>query len=257
MTREDRPHRRSRIGRYAVVAVALCALGFGAGAVMAQQASAGGGADDTGAPTAAHVRMVEQEIRDRGIRDERVLRAMLDVPRHKFVPTAVQEEAYGDGSLPIGEGQTITQPYVVAHMTEALELAPDARVLEVGTGSGYQAAILAEIAAEVYTIEIVPELAERAAEVLDAIGYDNVYTRLGDGYRGWPEAAPFDGIVVTAAPDEVPAPLVEQLAVGGRLVIPVGKFVQTVRVITKTADGVNSETTIPVRFVPMTGEVQK
>ena len=199
-------------------------------------------------------RMVARQISDRGIRDPRVLEAMRSVPRHRFVPESLQDRAYADTPLPVGSDQTISQPYIVAYMTEALRLPADATVLEIGTGSGYQAAVLAEVAREVYSIEIVPELATRSASVLEELGHDNVHVRLGDGYRGWPEEAPFDGIIVTAAPDHVPPALVEQLAVGARLVIPVGRFTQEMMVVTKTAEGSTSETTIPVRFVPMTGE---
>ena len=201
--------------------------------------------------------MVDTQIEARGIRDPRVLEAMRTVPRHRFVPPALQDQAYADTPLPIGSSQTISQPFIVAYMTEALQLPPAATVLEIGTGSGYQAAVLAEVAREVYSIEIVPELAERSAQVLAELGYDNVHLRAGDGYSGWPEAAPFDGIMVTAAPDHVPPALVEQLAVGARLVIPVGRFAQDMRIVTRTADGSVSETTIPVRFVPMTGEAER
>ena len=201
-------------------------------------------------------RMVDAQIDARGIREPRVLEAMRAVPRHRFVPVTLQDQAYADTPLPIGLDQTISQPYIVAYMTEALELPPAAIVLEIGTGSGYQAAVLAEVARQVYSIEIVPELAERSARILAELGYHNIQLRHGDGYGGWPDAAPFDGIVVTAAPDHVPSALVEQLAVGGRLVIPVGGFAQEMRVITMTDDGPRSETTIPVRFVPMTGQAR-
>lgn len=202
-------------------------------------------------------RMVDTQIEARGIRDPRVLAAMRTVPRHRFVPPALQDQAYADTPLPIGSSQTISQPFIVAYMTEALQLPPAAAVLEIGTGSGYQAAVLAEVAREVYSIEIVPELAERSAQVLAELGYDNIHLRTGDGYGGWPDAAPFDGIMVTAAPDHVPPALVEQLAVGGRLVIPVGRYAQDMRIVTRTADGSVTETTIPVRFVPMTGEAER
>ncbi len=201
--------------------------------------------------------MVEGQLRDRGISDEAVLSAMTAVPRHRFVPADLEASAYDDHPLPIGFGQTISQPYVVAFMTEAAALRPGARVLEIGTGSGYQAAVLAEIASHVYTIEIVPELAERSGALLAELGYDNVETRAGDGYRGWPEQAPFDAVVVTAAPDHVPPALVEQLAVGARLVIPVGSFYQDILIVTKTATGTTTESVLPVRFVPMTGEAQE
>ena len=201
--------------------------------------------------------MVDLQIRRRGVQDPRVLAAMRAVPRHRFVPLQLQKDAYADTPLPIGFDQTISQPYIVAYMTEALQLPPDATVLEVGTGSGYQAAVLAELAASVYSIEIVPDLAERSKRLLTELSYDNVHVRTGDGYDGWSEAAPFDGIIVTAAPDHVPPDLVAQLAVGARLVIPVGRLAQEMRVVTKTTDGPISETTIPVRFVPMTGEAQR
>ena len=201
--------------------------------------------------------MVERQLRDRGIADDAVLAALRDVPRHRFVPTELAPNAYDDRPLPIGYDQTISQPYVVAFMTEAAAIRPDSRVLEIGTGSGYQAAVLAEIANRVYTIEIVPELAARSGALLAGLGYDNVETRAGDGYRGWPDAAPFDAIVVTAAPDHVPPALVEQLAVGARLVIPVGNFFQDILIVTKTETGTTTESVLPVRFVPMTGEAQR
>ena len=186
-----------------------------------------------------------------------VLRAMRAVPRHRFVPPALAAESYRDKPLPIGLGQTISQPFIVALMTELLELRPDARVLEIGTGSGYQAAVLAECVTKVYTIEIVAPLGARAREVLNGLGYKNVELRIGDGYRGWPEAAPFDAIIVTAAPDHIPQPLIDQLAPKGRMVIPVGSRhgAQDLLVITKDADGrAVTKRTIEVRFVPLTRE---
>ena len=203
--------------------------------------------------------MVARQIRAREISDPAILAAMGAVHRHRFVPddAVLQDSAYADTPLPIGHGQTISQPYIVAYMTEALQLPPDARVLEVGTGSGYQAAVLAEIAREVYSIEIVPELATTSRELLDLLGYDNVHVTQGDGYRGWPDQAPFDGIIVTAAPDHVPPALVEQLADGARLVIPVGEYTQAMTIVTKEADGSTVDVTLPVRFVPMTGEAQR
>src|SRR5688572_146180 len=162
----------------------------------------------------------------RPVSDERVLAAMRKVPRHEFVPEELRGRAYGDFPLPIGEEQTISQPFIVAYMTQALELAPSDRVLEVGTGSGYQAAVLAELVREVYTIEIVPPLARRSKAVLERLGYRNVFVREGDGYRGWKEKAPFDAIIVTCAPDAIPKPLIDQLKVGGRMVIPVGEHNQ-------------------------------
>jgi len=201
--------------------------------------------------------MVDQQIQGRGILDERVLAAMRDVPRHRFVPSALSPRAYDDSPLPIGFDQTISQPYVVAYMTEAAALPRDAVVLEIGTGSGYQAAVLAQIAAKVYSIEIVPELAVRSRTLLDELGYDNIEVKAGDGYRGWPEEAPFDAILGTAAPDHIPPALIEQLAIGARLVIPVGRFQQEMTIVTKTDDGATTQTTLPVRFVPMTGEARQ
>jgi protein-L-isoaspartate(D-aspartate) O-methyltransferase len=201
--------------------------------------------------------MVEKQIAAREIRDPRVLDVMRRVPRHEFVPAAMKRFAYDDNPLPIGKGQTISQPFIVAYMTEQLAVKPGHKILEIGTGSGYQAAVLAELAKEVYTIEIVPELAAESEKTLRRLGYKNVHVRAGDGYRGWPEHAPFDGIIVTAAPDHIPPALVEQLAVGGRMIIPVGDAYQDMTVITKTAGGVVERKTIPVRFVPMTGEAQR
>ena len=201
--------------------------------------------------------MVERQLIARDITDPRVLEVMRRVPRHRFVPEGIRPRAYDDRPLPIGHEQTISQPYVVAYMTQALQLAPGARVLEIGTGSGYQTAVLAELAATVYSIEIVPPLAARAAATLGELGYDNVEIREGDGYAGWPEAAPFDAIMVTAAPDHVPQPLVDQLAVGGRMIIPVGDYRQTLTVLTRTDGGVTEEAVLPVLFVPMTGEAER
>ena len=198
--------------------------------------------------------MVEQQIRARDVEDARVLEAMRAVPRHRFVPPDLADYAYDDRPLPIGRGQTISQPYIVAYMTELLTVAPHHRVLEIGTGSGYQAAVLAKLAKEVYTIEIVPDLAREAAETLKELGVLNVHVREGDGYAGWPEHAPFDRIMVTAAPEQIPRPLVDQLAAGGRLVIPVGEQhdTQWMTVVEKTASGVVQRKTIPVAFVPFT-----
>jgi protein-L-isoaspartate(D-aspartate) O-methyltransferase len=196
--------------------------------------------------------MVDEQLRARGIRATDVLAAMTRVPRHEFVPAELRHLAYADHPLPIGLDQTISQPYIVAYMTEAAGISAGDKVLEIGTGSGYQAAILSELARDVYTIEIIPELAERARTVLRDHGYANVQVRTGDGYAGWKEHAPFDAILVTAAPDHVPPALVEQLAVNGRMVIPVGTGEQEMRVITKTASGVTEQRTIPVRFVPLT-----
>ena len=198
--------------------------------------------------------MVERQVAARGVRDTAVLRAMRSVPRHRFVPEAPPRAAYSDRPLPIGHGQTISQPYIVAFMAEAARIEPGDRVLEIGTGSGYGAAVLAELAAEVYTIEIVPALADRARGALDRAAYDNVRVRTGNGWLGWPEHAPYDAVVVTAAPDEVPEALVEQLAEGGMLVIPVGTRYQELRVLRKTPDGLEEEASLPVRFVPMVEE---
>ena len=195
--------------------------------------------------------MVSEQIRGRGITDPRVLGAMERVERHRFVPDDVRREAYRDFPLPIGHGQTISQPYIVAFMTEALEVGPDHRVLEIGTGSGYQAAVLAELAREVYTIEIVEPLAASARKTLDELGYTNVHVRAGDGYAGWPEHAPYDRVIVTAAPPEVPPALIEQLKLDGLMAIPVGTVVQELRILRKTATGVETLKTLPVQFVPM------
>jgi protein-L-isoaspartate(D-aspartate) O-methyltransferase len=201
--------------------------------------------------------MVERQIRARGVTDPAVLKALLKVERHLFVPEPYRIESYEDGPLPIGEEQTISQPYIVGLMTELLKPKPGQKILEVGTGSGYQAAVLAEIVGEVYTIEIVESLGRGAAERLKAMGYKNVHVRIGDGYEGWPEAVPFDGIIVTAAPDHVPQPLVEQLKEGGRLVVPVGSWDQRLEVLTKTKNGMERSPSIPVRFVPMTGKARE
>jgi len=192
-------------------------------------------------------------LREQGIANPLVLERIRSVPRHVFMDEALASRAYEDTALPIGHGQTISQPYIVAFMTEALKLEPSDVVLEIGTGSGYQAAILGELAREVYTIEIVPELAERARRTLEAEGYPNVHVRAGDGYKGWPEHAPFPKIMVTAAPEDVPPALVEQLAVGGTMILPVGPRMgnQELRILTKTGKGVVTERSLPVRFVPM------
>ena len=195
--------------------------------------------------------MVREQIASRGVRDERTLAAMRKVPRHLFVPPAAAGEAYDDHPLPIGHGQTISQPYIVAFMTEALGLDGGESVLEVGTGSGYQAAVLAEVAARVYTIEIVPPLAEEAGERLRRLGYANVEVRSGDGYRGWPEAAPFDAIMVTAAAPRIPEPLKEQLKDGGRLILPVGDEYQELIVVTRRGGSFAERRVLPVRFVPL------
>jgi protein-L-isoaspartate(D-aspartate) O-methyltransferase len=197
--------------------------------------------------------MVEQQLRARGIKDVRVLDAMRRVPRHLYMPEEVRGEAYEDHPVPIGYGQTISQPYIVAFMTEALEVQPTHRILEIGTGSGYQAAILGELAREVYSIEIVPDLARRAKQTLADLGYKNIHVKEGNGYLGWPEHAPFDRIIVTAAPPEVPPALVAQLKPGGLMAIPVGDFLQELKILRRTATGTETLKTLPVRFVPMVG----
>ncbi|MGF1613856.1 MAG: protein-L-isoaspartate(D-aspartate) O-methyltransferase [Gammaproteobacteria bacterium] len=201
--------------------------------------------------------MVATQIAARGVADPRVLEAMGRVPRHEFVPDRSRGLAYVDSPLPIGHGQTISQPFIVAFMTEAARIGPGDRVLEIGTGSGYQAAVLAEVAKQVYSIEILEALGRTAKEKLRSLGYQNVTVRIGDGYQGWPERAPFDAILVTAAPAKVPPPLLEQLKLGGRLVMPVGNVDQQLIRVTKTHQGERRETLLPVRFVPMTGEAQR
>jgi protein-L-isoaspartate(D-aspartate) O-methyltransferase len=199
-------------------------------------------------------RELVEELRSDGISSQGVLDAMMKVPRHEFVPTSYRHRAYENRPLPIGHDQTISQPYIVAYMTEAAGIASGEKVLEIGTGSGYQAAVLAELAKEVYSIEIIPELADSARTLLRKLGYKNVEVRAGNGYLGWPEHAPFDAIVVTAAPDEIPQALVAQLAVKGKMVVPVGTNFQQMVILTKTESGVVERRTIPVAFVPMTGK---
>ncbi|NOX62839.1 MAG: protein-L-isoaspartate(D-aspartate) O-methyltransferase [Chloroflexi bacterium] len=201
------------------------------------------------------LKLVDRTMRNRGIKDERVLKAMETVPRHEFVPPEYIDSAYADHPLPIGYGQTISQPYIVALMTELLQLEPDDKVLEIGTGSGYQAAVLAELVDEVWTIEIIPQLAKQAEERFQRLGYDNIHTRVGDGYYGWPEEAPFDAIIVTAAPDHAPQPLIDQLKNGGRLVVPIGPpgGYQTLWQIVKEGDDLKAYNLGGVRFVPLVG----
>lgn len=202
--------------------------------------------------------MVEQQLKPRGIKDERVLAAMGNVPREKFIPADARADAYEDGPLPIGHDQTISQPYIVAFMTEQLGPKPSDRVLEIGSGSGYQAAILAELVTNVYTIDIVEPLAKTAEATLQRLGYKNVHIKVGDGYKGWPEEAPFDAIIVTCAPEKVPQPLVDQLQDGGRMVIPVGeRFAQQLYLLEKKNGQLKESATLPVRFVPMLGEKKK
>jgi protein-L-isoaspartate(D-aspartate) O-methyltransferase len=216
------------------------------------------GAEDSYAQ--ARSRMVAEQLMasGRGITNERVLGAMGKVPRHEFVPERVRSLAYQDSPLPIGHDQTISQPYVVAFMTEGLEPKPTDKVLEIGTGSGYQAAVLSGLAAEVFTVEIIEQLAQRASADLKRLGYTNVHVRAGDGYKGWPEHAPFDAIIVTCAPDHVPRPLIEQLKESGRMIIPVGSGLgQELILLRKTGGKLEKRAVLPVRFVPMTGEARK
>ena len=196
--------------------------------------------------------MVKNQLEKRGIQDKGVLRAMRETPRHLFIPENLRDMAYEDGPLPIGEGQTISQPYIVALMTELLELNGDERILEIGTGSGYQAAVLSPLVKKVYSIEIVKSLAEKAGKNLKKMRYHNVAVKWGDGFQGWKEHAPYDAIIVTAAPDRVPQTLIDQMKIGGRLVLPVGTYFQKLKVLTKMGDGgVKEKNIISVRFVPM------
>lgn len=202
--------------------------------------------------------MVERQIADRGINDPATLTAMREVPRHEFLPARLRDEAYMDYPLPIGHGQTISQPFIVAFMTQAIRPQPGERILEIGAGSGYQAAVLAKTGAEVYTVEIVEPLAAMARQTLSRLGYGNVRVRHGDGFRGWPEQAPFDAIIVTCAPDRIPPALVEQLREGGRMIIPVGGGLDQQLVLLRKVGGrVEQQSVLPVRFVPMTGEAEE
>ena len=199
--------------------------------------------------------MIQQQLIARGIKDGRVLAAMEKVSREEFIPPESRSDSYEDGPLPIGYGQTISQPYIVAFMTEQLRLNPADRVLEIGTGSGYQAAVLAGLVADVYSIEIIEPLAKNAEATLQRLGSNNVHVKVGDGYKGWPEEAPFDAIIVTCAPDKVPQALIDQLKEGGRMVIPVGeRFAQELYLLEKKNGQVKQSVTLPVRFVPMTRE---
>jgi protein-L-isoaspartate(D-aspartate) O-methyltransferase len=208
--------------------------------------------------TAARARMVTRHLEERGIKDPKVLDAFRTVPRHRFVPDSFQRLAYEDESIPIGEGQTITATFDVAFMTEILRPKPTDKVYEVGTGSGYQASILGQVAGEVYSVEIHKPLGDRAAKVIQELGYTNIHTRVGDGYAGWPEAAPFDKIIVTCAPEHIPAPLIEQLKEGGRIVIPIGsRFDQKVHVYDKIDGKLVGKAVRPTIFVPMTGKAQQ
>jgi len=228
--------------------------------ILAAIAAAGCGQKPTPASdfAAQRQRMVTEQLKARGISDERVLNAMNKVPREEFVPPDSRAGSYEDGPLPIGYGQTISQPYIVAFMTEQLRLKPSDRVLEIGTGSGYQAAILAELMSQVYSIEIVEPLAKNAEATLQRLGYENVHVKIGDGYKGWPEAGPFDAIIVTCAPDKVPQPLVDQLKDAGRMVIPVGdRIAQELYLLEKKNGQLKQSATLPVRFVPMAREAEK
>jgi protein-L-isoaspartate(D-aspartate) O-methyltransferase len=234
-----------RIGQWLIIAV-LAAAGCGQQAAPVTNFAA------------QRQRMVIEQLKARGISDERVLNVMNKVPREEFVPADAKTSSYADQALPIGQGQTISQPYVAAFMTEQLRLRSGDHVLEVGTGSGYQAAILAELVSEVYSIEIVEPLAKNAEATLQRLGYENVHVKIGDGYKGWPEAAPFDAIIVTCAPDKVPQPLVDQLKDDGRLVIPVGdRFAQELYLLEKKNGQLKQSATLAVRFVPMTGEASE
>jgi protein-L-isoaspartate(D-aspartate) O-methyltransferase len=248
-------------GRFTLYATALLSIATGLVSAPAQaQEEVLETQPPTGSPRAERVAeravMVRQQIRDRGISDQGVLDALLTVPRHEFVPAAYQREAYGDHPLPIGAGQTISQPYIVALMTQQLELESSDRVLEIGTGSGYQAAVASLLADSVFSIEIIKTLAESAAQRLERLGYRNVVSRHADGYYGWPEREPFDAIIVTAAAGHIPPPLVRQLATNGRMIIPVGApfQVQHLVLVVKHADGTAMTRTIaPVTFVPLVG----
>jgi len=211
----------------------------------------------TGDLSAQRETMVEKQIAARGITDPATLEAMRTVPRHEFLPMRLRDEAYMDYPLPIGHGQTISQPFIVAFMTEAIRPQPGEKILEIGAGSGYQAAILAQMGADVYTVEIVEPLAEMARQTLERLGYKNAHVLHGDGYRGWPEHAPFDAIIVTCAPDKIPPDLVAQLKDGGRMIVPVGGGMEQELVLLRKEGGkIEKQSVLPVRFVPMTGEAQ-
>lgn len=208
--------------------------------------------------TAQRHQMVESQIAARGITDPATLEAMRAVPRHEFLPMRLRDEAYMDYPLPIGHGQTISQPFIVAFMTEAIRPKPGEKILEIGAGSGYQAAILAQMGVDVYTVEIVEPLAEMARQTLERLGYENAHVLHADGFRGWPEHAPFDAIIVTCAPDQIPPDLVAQLKDGGRMIIPVGGGMnQELLLLRKEGGKIEKQSVLPVRFVPMTGEAQK
>jgi protein-L-isoaspartate(D-aspartate) O-methyltransferase len=229
---------------------------FAAGLILAFLFSSTAVGAETGeAYRQARLTMVKEQIADRGISDRRVLKAMESVPRHAFVPAAYRDQAYADHPLPIGYGQTISQPYIVAYMCEVAGIRPSDRILEVGTGSGYHASVISRLASKIYTIEIIPELARRAEETIRQLGYENIVLRQGDGYFGWKDEAPFDVIIVTAAADHIPPPLLRQLKDGGRMIIPLGHpfFTQKLVLVEKKNGEIRSRDLIPVRFVPLTG----
>jgi protein-L-isoaspartate(D-aspartate) O-methyltransferase len=237
---------------------AAAAAAMGLACLRAAPPSGGGRDDGEEAVMRARRRLLVEQVRAAGVADPAVLAALGTVPRHRFVPPSLRALAYEDTALPIGAGQTISQPSLVALMTARIRPRPDLRVLEVGTGSGYQAAVLAECvkSGEVDTIEIIPDLGHRAEALLRDLGYRNVHVRIGDGYEGWPDRAPFDAIILTAAPERLPRPLLDQLRVGGRLVAPLGRVEQKLVVITRTAQGLTTEVAADVRFVPMTGRAR-
>ncbi len=241
------------MNRKAVAGLAAMISVSAAGFLISQETTWHERGNTTQAPTSQLSAMLDRQLRGRGITDPRTLRAMASVAREKFVPPELRARAYDDRPLPIGYGQTISQPYIVALMTEQIQPKPGQRVLEIGTGSGYQAAVLSELVAEVYSIEIVRPLAQRAEGLLRELGYKNVHVKAGDGYKGWPEHAPFDAIIVTAAPDHVPKPLIEQLREGGRMIIPVGESAaQNLYLLEKRDGQVKQTAVIPVKFVPFT-----
>lgn len=244
-------------GRGTVTILALFVVLFGAGVFVYGVAHGRPAMPDSVRHREARARMVDEQIAGRDVTDERVLAAMHAVPRHLFVPESQRASAYQDRPLPIGEGQTISQPYIVAAMAQLAKVGPKDRVLEIGTGSGYGAAVLGKLAKRVTSVEIVPALAARAKEVLGDLGYTNVDVHVGDGYAGHPDGAPYDAIVVTAAPTEVPPALIAQLAIGGRLVIPVGGAEQRLELYERTADGIEKYRVFDVSFVPMTGRAQR
>jgi protein-L-isoaspartate(D-aspartate) O-methyltransferase len=241
-----------------LIAITIILVNIGCIRPKSEVKPQGNSAEEADMYKKARENMVKYQLESRGITDPAVLSAMGKVPREEFVPDSYDDEAYDDNPLPIGEGQTISQPYIVALMTELLAPQPTDKILEVGTGSGYQAAVLAEIVANVYTIEIIEELSKRARETCDQLGYKNISFKVGDGFVGWEEYAPFNGIIVTCAPGEVPQPLIDQLADGGHLVIPVGEsYPQVLEVLTRKGDKIETEKITAVSFVPMTGKAQE